>query len=155
MFGAPETKNLHPSQANSTLQTLYSTSAVPSSAESQSEAHSHRRSGQIAGGIIGGLIALALLCFAGFLLYRKIQRARKLPSAEFVMYAANHGPLQGTADFGMPVSQRTSLEKVEPPPPFSQGDFDDPLFEKIKETRQAYFDYHNSTREPVSELSKY
>ncbi|EJD05747.1 uncharacterized protein FOMMEDRAFT_17979 [Fomitiporia mediterranea MF3/22] len=100
------------------------------------------KAGPIAGGVIGGLI-LILLFILGTILFLRRRRQKRTPaSAEFRdryiprSHVVTPLAMQGSSEY---LDDRDPPDA--PPPPFTQGDYSDPLFEKIAETRQAHMQY--------------
>ncbi|TCD60923.1 hypothetical protein EIP91_009296 [Steccherinum ochraceum] len=93
-------------------------------------AASSSKAGPIAGGVIGAVILIALLAGA-FLFWRRRKAKRMAPSAEF-MHHRGMTPSLSAPPLLRDVSTRDSEEEdTSPPPPFSRGNFNDPIFEKL------------------------
>ncbi|KAI5124341.1 hypothetical protein M0805_008948 [Coniferiporia weirii] len=97
----------------------------------------HTDKGAIAGGVIGGLAFLLLLALAVVFFLRRRRRNRTPASAEFRDYAGRKGQLLGSYT----AARQDSSELLDDPPPFTHGDYSDPLFEKLHQTRQAHANY--------------
>lgn len=64
------------------------------------------------------------------------------PSAEFMgrVHPRNPPPMSG--DTSLPLARQTSIEDVAaPPPPFSVGDYSDPVYEKVRAAAELQDEY--------------
>ncbi|KAL5533210.1 hypothetical protein ACEPAF_4986 [Sanghuangporus sanghuang] len=144
-----------------TLSSLIAESSVPPSISSQvTAATGSNETGAIVGGVLGGLVFILLLILGTIIFLRRRRRKRTPASAEFrdryiPRSTALPPPLRH------PLAAQTSRESLdpdgdgdgadgfaemryhpsEPPPPFTKGSFNDPLFEKIYETQQKNVEY--------------
>ncbi|KAL5511725.1 hypothetical protein ACEPAH_4943 [Sanghuangporus vaninii] len=135
-------------------------SAPPSISPQAAAATGSNKTGAIIGGVLGGLVFILLLILGAITFLRRRRRKRTPASAEFrdryiPRSTAPPPPLR------YPLAAQTSRESLdpaadgdgadgfaemryhpsEPPPPFTKGSFNDPLFEKIYETQQKNVEY--------------
>lgn len=77
----------------------------------------------LVGGVVGGIIGLVAIVIACILLFKARQRKRMAPSSEFLTVTA------------IPVSFSQSPMRLDNssdiPPPFTQGSYNAPLYEKF------------------------
>ncbi|KDQ60639.1 hypothetical protein JAAARDRAFT_67075 [Jaapia argillacea MUCL 33604] len=118
--------------------------------------------GVIAGSIIGALVA-TLLIFLALLLYMRRRdrkrKARTAPSAEFLnMYRERDeaSPMPGGLGMPLPVSigrvTTRGMDEEDPPPPFSKGNFSDPVIEKVNASMMQRQEYERRAGSPRSFL---
>ena len=111
-------------------------------------AHGGTNKGAIAGGVIGAILLLLLLAFGAIWFVRRRRRSRLPASAEFRDYGTQPAAL-GSYSAANSYSSHTPLNREkgamhddgDEPPPFSPGSYTDPLFEKLRQTREANKDF--------------
>ncbi|KAI8998765.1 hypothetical protein BD414DRAFT_476028 [Trametes punicea] len=147
------------------------TSGQPSASSGSSVIRSgSNHTGAIVGGVLGGAVFLLLALTALALLRRRMRARRTAPSAEFMAIARRGGILSPgagastpvpfdigggrggasggdgaatpTGDWLLPLARQSSLEDDgERPPPFTPGNYTDPVLEKVQaaaEMREMY-----------------
>lgn len=97
-------------------------SSASESATPQNAAAIGPNKGAIAGGVVGGMFGLAVIVIACFLLYKTRRRKHMAPSSEFMAVTGN------PASFSR-LGTRAD-DPSEMPPPFTQGNFNTPAYEK-------------------------
>ncbi|KAI0374753.1 hypothetical protein BV20DRAFT_960910 [Pilatotrama ljubarskyi] len=152
----------NPDPTSSAHSSAHSLSSAAAAASDPPKSHT----GAIVGGVLGGL-ALLLLAACAVVLVRRLMRARRTaPSAEFMnlargntgtptAFGATPTPGLGSGDRLIPLARQTSVEDhlgmgvdVEgqgggaqgqgaPPPPFTPGDWTDPVYEKVQAAAAA------------------
>lgn len=88
---------------------------------------SSNHTGAIAGGVIGAFIFLCLLILGLCVFLKHRRRKRTPPSAEFREYAARYEAAAHGSNDDLSV----------PPPPFTRGNFNDPIIEKFETSQRA------------------
>lgn len=106
------------------------------------------------GGVIGALLFLVLVAAAVMYFLRRRQRAaRPAPSAEFLhmarggadspVFVAKGGYADEMAHtptdaYFVSLARQSSIEDGEAPPPFTPGNFRDPVLEKVNESASMW-----------------
>ncbi|CAL1704315.1 unnamed protein product [Somion occarium] len=128
-----------PPSTSDTSSSNTDTESSPISSPATATHHSNA-AGAIAGGVIGGLAFIALL-IAGWFFWRKrkYRRHHLAPSAEFMHHHNRYPSVPGSIhphSATPPLMRDNSLEGDEPPPAFTKGTFNDPIFEKLSAAAQ-------------------
>lgn len=119
----------------STSSSPFAVATTASSSHAALQGHSHVKA--IAAGTVGG-IAFLLVALIALIYYRRRRRRKHTPpSAEFREYVAQNEHLFTVA----PRITDSDDGEHEPLPPFSHGDFSDPVYEKLNESRDANIAY--------------